>query len=337
MSEMPWWKFRTGTSLHVKLQRLRAILEDNKADAYWYRLLDHCAFKQPDGRYEGPGAARFIEQAVQYDGPPGRLTEALQVVRLLEQTNSVDGSIEVHDWRKEQAAIFKKFVKDRQRFSRKRDEEEQLHQPSREPTQVVSRGGPRDSPLSSISFISSSSFSRVGGAGEGTAAPKLEPPKLATAPPREMVFFARLQDERLRAFPHAIPQEPPADFEAWYRDTLAVPGVSEEKLLASFAEWLREEYVAKLQPPGAFRTFRKREQWERHLAAAAVQLVEAERCAVPWCADSGANRIGEVRFCFTHMCLGFDVGHLEYNSPKEDILRWARTRTLRAVETGASP
>ncbi|WFG54156.1 putative replication initiation protein [Myxococcus phage Mx9] len=113
MACMPWYKVHAGWTTHEKVLTLCALLGDDRADVYVGRLWDYCAQRRGDGRFAGPAAAGLMEAAVRFGGAAGTLADAMVQAGLLERHE--DGTLEVHDWAREQRAIAAKFEVDRRR------------------------------------------------------------------------------------------------------------------------------------------------------------------------------------------------------------------------------
>lgn len=113
MACMPWFKVHAGWTTHEKVLTLCALLGDDRADVYVGRLWDYCAQRRGDGRFAGPAAAGLMEAAVRFTGASGTLADAMVQAGLLERHE--DGTLEVHDWAREQRAIAAKFEVDRRR------------------------------------------------------------------------------------------------------------------------------------------------------------------------------------------------------------------------------
>ncbi len=126
MACMPWYKVHAGWTTHEKVLTLCALLGDDRADVYVGRLWDYCAQRRGDGRFAGPAAAGLMEAAVRFTGTLGTLADAMVQAGLLERHD--DGTLEVHDWAREQRAIAAKFEFDRKRpHSRARKANAQNH------------------------------------------------------------------------------------------------------------------------------------------------------------------------------------------------------------------
>ncbi|AFE05592.1 hypothetical protein COCOR_04043 [Corallococcus coralloides DSM 2259] len=147
--------------------------------------------------------------------------------------------------------------------------------PSVTVTSVV-RGEPRPLPPVGVSPspappppspLPPSPSAAAGGAGPVLAATPLvgSVPAADAEPSPAVAFFAWTQEQRLVAYPRALPQPPPPGWAAWYRDALAVLGGSEERLRGAWLAFLADEWARTRRPVCPAQAFIAPDVWRRHV------------------------------------------------------------------------
>ncbi|NPC76499.1 hypothetical protein HPP05_42995, partial [Corallococcus exiguus] len=128
--------------------------------------------------------------------------------------------------------------------------------------------------------IRDSPSAAAGGAGLAQAAPSLggSAPAADAEPSPEVAFFAWTQEQRLLAYPRALPQPPPPGWAAWYRDALAVLGGNEERLRGAWQAFLADDWARTRRPVCPAQAFVAQDVWRRHVPE---QDAPAELEAVP--------------------------------------------------------
>ncbi|RYZ34049.1 MAG: hypothetical protein EOO71_40300 [Myxococcaceae bacterium] len=93
-----------------------------------------------------------------------------------------------------------------------------------------------------------------------------------------VAFFAWTQEQRLLAFPRALPQSPPPGWTAWYRGALAVLGGNEERLRGAWQAFLADDWARTRRPVCPAQAFVAQDVWRRHVPE---QDAPAEPVAAP--------------------------------------------------------
>ena len=83
----------------------------------------------------------------------------------------------------------------------------------------------------------------------------------------EKLFYAWCQEERLKAFPQALAERPPAEWGAWYQAALAEVGGDEGRLRAAWVAYLGEDWARSRKPVCPVKAFISPDRgvWRRHV------------------------------------------------------------------------